>query len=117
MKKLILLFFVAVVFVCSGTIVAQTLTSDQPDYAPGSTATLSGSGFSAGESVTMQVLRVDDPSDNGSEHNPWQVTADASGNFQTTWHVTPDEAGGSLKATADGGSSGLHAEALFTDTE
>ena len=32
-----------------------TLTSDQDDYAPGSTATLTGTGFTAGETVTVKL--------------------------------------------------------------
>src|SRR5207245_1744974 len=46
----------------------------------------------------------------------WTVLADESGGFVTTWHVCEDDCfGATLEATADGESSGLHAEVLFTD--
>jgi hypothetical protein len=95
-----------------------TLTSDKDDYAPGSTATLTGSGFEPGETVTMQVLHANyhegDPI--GEDHEPWYVTADENGIFITTWHVCEDDCVGELlRATADGQTSGLHAEVLFTD--
>src|SRR6266540_1266504 len=96
---------------------AQTLTSDQADYAPGTTATLTGSGFQPGETVVVQVLHYDGTSDGGAEHQPWEVTADENGNFTTTWHVCEDDCvGATLKATADGQTSGLHAETTFTDS-
>ncbi len=95
---------------------AQTLTSDQADYSPGTTATLTGSGFQAGETVVVQVLHYDGTSDGGEDHQPWEVIADENGNFTTTWHVCEDDCVGSLlKATADGQTSGLHAETTFTD--
>src|SRR6266536_1208897 len=95
---------------------AQTLTSDQADYAPGTTATLTGSGFQAGETVVLQVLHYDGTSNGGEDHQPWEVIADENGNFTTTWHVCEDDCVGSLlKATADGQTSGLHAETTFTD--
>ncbi len=58
-----------------------TLTSDQADYAPGTTATFTGSGFQAGEIITMLVLHYDGTSDGGAEHQPWEVIADADGNL------------------------------------
>src|SRR5947209_3751095 len=35
---------------------AASVSTDQPDYAPGSTVIITGSGFSSGETVTLQVL-------------------------------------------------------------
>ncbi|HEY6193143.1 MAG TPA: Ig-like domain repeat protein, partial [Bacteroidota bacterium] len=96
-----------------------TLTSNKSDYAPGDTAALTGSGFSAGESVQLLVGHADGTFDNDTStaHQPWQVTSDENGSFETTWIVPPDqdEAGAFLKATADGQTSGLHAELFFTD--
>jgi len=99
-----------------------TLTSDAADYAPGTTATLTGSGFLSGESVKMQVLHADyhegDPI--GEDHEPWYVTADDNGNVVTTWHVCEDDCVGELlRATADGqdpAEPARHAEVLFTDS-
>jgi hypothetical protein len=96
-----------------------TLSSDQEDYPPGSTATLTGSGFAAGETVTLQVLHVgSDPDGTDPQyHEPWTVIADENGNFVTTWWVPNDgdALGASFKATADGQTSKLHAETFFTD--
>src|ERR1051326_7602216 len=82
-----------------------TLTSNKSDYAPGDTAALTGSGFSAGESVQLLVGHADGTFDNDTStaHQPWQVTSDENGSFETTWIVPPDqdEAGAFLKATAD----------------
>ena len=103
--------------VTGGSLAAQaTLTSDQADYQPGTTATLTGAGFEAGESVRLQVLHDDGTPGTGADHDPWYVDADASGGFVTTWHVCEDDCVGSaLIATADGQSSARHAEAYFTD--
>src|SRR5262249_34570811 len=95
---------------------AQTLTSDHLDYAPGDPATLTGTGFQPGETVTVRVVNADgSPNSNDA---PFTVTADANGNFVTVWIVPADSSalGQMLLATADGQSSGLHAECTFTDS-
>jgi len=111
---------------CTGIVWAQetatpTLTTDKADYKPGETATLTGSGFQAGETVTLQVLHADhQPGDpiTGEDHDPWQVTADENGGFVTTWHVCEDDClGETLIATADGQTSARHAEIYFTDAQ
>ncbi|HEX6883860.1 MAG TPA: HYR domain-containing protein [Planctomycetota bacterium] len=93
-----------------------TLTSDLPDYQPGDTAYLTGAGFAAGESVVLLVVHADGTPNSGADHDPWSVVADGNGGFVTTWHVCEDDCIGQLLlATADGQSSGLHAETTFTD--
>ncbi len=100
-----------------------TVQTDQLDYAPGSTAIITGSGFQAGETVTLQVLHIDSGVDSlGTDpqyHQPWTVEADVDGNFTTSWHVPTMEEGDALGATllltADGQTSMLHAEWTFTD--
>ncbi|HYJ64188.1 MAG TPA: hypothetical protein VEV62_10625, partial [Parafilimonas sp.] len=71
-------------FVPASKAVAQTatITTDQPDYAPGSTAIISGSGFQPGETVTLQVLHDPTGGDDATDpsHQPWTVVADANGN-------------------------------------
>ncbi|TMQ74046.1 MAG: hypothetical protein E6K81_01615, partial [Candidatus Eisenbacteria bacterium] len=106
----------ALLITCTATrSFAQTLTSDQPDYAPGTMATLTGAGFAPGESVVVVVHHADATPDSGADHEPWTVLADDAGGFVTTWHVCEDDCvGKELRATADGQASGLHAEALFT---
>ena len=51
-------FILPLLLLFSFTAVAQTATlvTDQADYPPGSTATLTGNGFRAGESVLLLVL-------------------------------------------------------------
>src|SRR5205814_5733840 len=52
----------------------------------------------------------------GAGHEPWPVGADGNGDFSSSWYVNPDDSGGSyFMLTADGFTSGLHAEATFTD--
>lgn len=95
-----------------------TVMTDQSDYAPGTTATISGFGFQAGETITLQVLHDDGTSDGGADHQPWTVTADPLGDFQTTWHVCEDDCVGShLVMTASGQTSGQTVRAYFTDSD
>jgi len=115
MTRLLRLFIAVVLSFIGGTAFSQSVTTDQSDYAPGSTAIITGSGFQSGETVELQVLNLTDPSDTGDEHEPWQVVADADGNFQSTWYVTADEGGQTLQLTATGLSSGSSAQATFTD--
>src|SRR5262249_2859154 len=99
---------------------AQTLTTDHPDYSPGSTVIITGTGFQPGETVSVQVTHNPTCCDDSTapEHQPWFVTADASGNFVTTWLIpfALDEGGAPLIATAIGQSSNLTASAPFTDS-
>jgi len=66
-----------------------------------------GTGFQPGEQVQCQVLRLDAPFDLSVSHLPWLVTADASGNFLTSWFVTWDAAGAMLELTAVGQTSSV----------
>ena len=92
------------------------VVTDQADYAPGATAHIRGQEFQAGETVSLQVLHADGTPATGADHEPWSVTADLLGGFQTTWHVCEDDCVGStLRLTATGQTSGKTAEALFTD--
>lgn len=95
---------------------AQTVTTDQSDYAPGSTVVITGTGFAPNETVQLQVLNVTNPTDTGDEHTPWNVTADANGSFTATWLVTEDELNMTLQLTATGLTSHLTANTTFTDS-
>ena len=91
-----------------------SIFTDFPDYAPGSTVNITGSGFVAGESVSLLVLHVNG-NNTGNGHLPWTVSADANGNLSSTWFVDPDDSfGQTFILTADSASS-LHAETTFTD--
>src|SRR5688572_1321046 len=113
-KALFFILFLSAAFFASSAN-AQTLTSDHLDYSPGDTAVLTGTGFWPGETVTVQVVNADgSPNSNDA---PFNVIADANGNFVTLWLVPADSSAWEelLLATADGQSSGLHAECSFTD--
>src|SRR5262249_27090927 len=92
-----------------------TLVSDKTDYLSGSTANLTGTGFVAGETVTLQVLHADGTMATGAEHAPWTVTAGETGDFTTTWHVCEDDCVGSLLRATATGQSGLSAFVDSTD--
>jgi len=102
---------------CSSTFGQATLTTDKPDYAPQSTATIYGTGFEPGEDVVVQVIDWSETGDNDTNplHQPWTVQADSNGEFVTTWYVDENEAGLTLKAMATGSTSKAYAEVLFTD--
>src|SRR5690349_24858370 len=106
-----LLFTFFAITLNSVTAFSQTATikTDQPDYPPGSTVIITGTGWQPGETVTLQVVHVDPTLDNSDPaHQPWTVTADASGNVSSSWYVPADldELGATLLLTADGQSSG-----------
>ncbi|PKB15071.1 T9SS type A sorting domain-containing protein [Flavobacterium sp. 5] len=106
------LFFANVVF-------SQEIKTDLLDYPPGATAMIIGSGFQANETVTLQVTHEGDDPGGIDEvyHQPWTVLADGNGNVNASWYIPTD--GDSLGAvfllTANGQSSGLHAEWTFKD--
>ena len=90
--------------------------TDRPNYFPGEIAQITGLGFWPNEIVTLQVVHTDGISNDGNGHEPWNTGADALGNFNTIWFVDPDDsAGSSFLLTATGNSSGIVAQAAFTD--
>ncbi len=90
--------------------------TDKPNYQPGETAVIFGSGFWANELITLQVVHIDDTAEGGNGHEPWNVMSDEFGNFTSTWFVDPDDSAGSIfRLTALGNSSGLSAESTFVD--
>jgi len=88
-----------------------TIASDQPDYGPGATVTLTGSGWQAGESVRIVV------NDDGLQDQVWQrdvtVTADAEGTIGDVFEL-PAWFVANYTVTATGESSGV-ATTTFTD--
>jgi hypothetical protein len=109
---------VVILLAGAGSALAQaSVTTDQSDYPPGSTVYITGAGFQPGETVQLQVLRIDIPENTGAEHDPWPVTADANGGFEATWFVAFDELGATLQLTATGLTSGRIAQTTFTDSK
>ncbi|HXF49657.1 MAG TPA: HYR domain-containing protein, partial [Verrucomicrobiae bacterium] len=93
-----------------------SVVTDQPDYAPGDTVWITGSGYWASEWVTVQVTHVDPGHTGGEGHDPWSVQASAAGGFSTYWVVPEDDnVGESLQVAATGQSSGLIAVTFFED--
>src|SRR5947207_902496 len=91
---------------------AATVATDQPDYHPGQTVTITGSGWEPGETVDM-VLREDPPLDPDLELTS---VADANGDFTNTdFTVDVFDIGVTFTLTATGLSSGQTAETTFTD--
>ncbi|MEO5651110.1 MAG: MBG domain-containing protein, partial [Ginsengibacter sp.] len=96
-----------------------TITTDLLDYPPGSTAIINGTGFQPGETVTLQVVHTDGDSlgTDPQYHQPFTAIANVNGNVSSSWFVPNDgdALGATLLLTADGVSSGRHAETTFTD--
>src|SRR5205823_1205947 len=92
------------------------ITTDQDDYAPGTPATITGTGYAPNETVYWQVLHADGTPSTGEEHGITNVVADAEGKFSAVWPVCTDDCVGALlEVTAWGETSGLVAKAQFTD--
>ena len=92
--------------------VGPTVTTDRPDYQPGDTVTISGSGWLAGE--TVELLLEEDP----ATHDPLVFTSvvDANGDFVNRDFVVEEhDLGVTFALTATGLTSGLTAGAGFTD--
>ncbi len=73
-----------------------TVTTDKDDYAPGETAQITGSGFTPGSEVVIQI--VDDPAAPGDDgdadvYQPITIIADEFGSFSSTWFVPIDNNG------------------------
>jgi len=102
----------------SGIAFSAQVTTDTTDYFPGSTVTITGSGFAARESVTVQVTHADGTPTGGQGHDPWKVKANNAGGFTTYWVVSfDDNVGETLLVTATGKSSGLIATTTFVDAK
>jgi hypothetical protein len=88
-----------------------TIASDQADYGPGATVTLTGSGWQPGEGVRIVV------DDDGLQEQVWQrdvtVTADAEGTIGDVFEL-PAWFVANYTVTATGESSGV-ARTSFTD--
>lgn len=99
-------------------LLTATIVTDQTDYAFGTTALISGSGFAAEEEVQLQVTHADGTAGSNADpqNQPWQVQADAEGSLNTSWFVNdPDAVGATYILTATGLASGLIAATQFTD--
>ncbi|MGN6532044.1 MAG: T9SS type A sorting domain-containing protein [Ginsengibacter sp.] len=119
LRSLLLTFFAVTLSSVNVFSQSATIQTDHLDYPPGSTVIITGTGWLAGETVTLQVLHVGETGDNATSgaHAPFTAIADDNGNVSSSWTVPydEDELGATLLLTAIGGSSGLNAEWTFTD--
>ncbi len=89
-----------------------TVRTDQSDYAPGSTVTITGTGWQPGETVTLTLVE----SPLVDTHPVLTAVADAAGNIVNTQFVTNAlDAGVTFYLTALGQSSGRQAQTVFSD--
>src|SRR5438093_6653620 len=91
---------------------AATVATDKPDYAPGQTVVITGSGWEPGE--TVNLVLYEDP----AVELPLQLTAvaDANGDFMNAdFIVDVFDLGVTFTLTATGDPSGPTAETTFTD--
>ncbi len=115
LSLMLLLSFLILGILSINTINAQSISTDRSDYWPGSKAVFTGSGFTPGESVTISVTKANgDPWFNSCITN-WVILADGSGNFTTNWYVCLESLDLTLIASAEGQSSGMFAQTVFTD--
>jgi hypothetical protein len=99
-----------------------SVTTDQPDYAPGSTATFTAN-VVAGDTITFDVIDVAGTAVSGT-NQPWTVTDGGAGDLdgvangviQTSWAVGQDAAGEAFVVSATDQAAGLMATASFTDS-
>jgi len=91
-----------------------TVQTDQSDYPPFTTVTITGSGFQPGETVTLSL--VESPLiDTGS---PFTTVADANGNFSDNSFVTNQfDINVRFYLTATGQTSGFQAQNTFADNK
>ncbi|MEE9102040.1 DUF5801 repeats-in-toxin domain-containing protein [Pseudomonas nitroreducens] len=116
---------------------SPTVTTDQQDYAPGSTATITADGFAAGSTVIFQVQHAtgsgsdgiwgtsDDmlAGASGAGHDAWSVTDGGTGDLDgkingsitTSWYVNPDDSAGATFLLTATSSDGAVATTSFTD--
>lgn len=86
--------------------------TDKDDYAPGETVTITGSGFQAGEAVS--IVLHEDPQVHANR--TLTSTADASGGFvNTSFAPEVHDLGVRFILTATGAASGRQAQTTFTD--
>src|SRR5262249_57881138 len=76
-------------------LVPASVVTDLPDYAPGSTALITASGYRVGETLQFQVLHTEGDPYSSANHDPWFVRdggagdldGAADGRVQTSWYV------------------------------
>src|SRR5258708_32895902 len=99
------------------------LTTDQLDYAPNSTATITATNVALGDTIEFVVTDVDGTAVSGT-NEPWDVTDGGTGDLDgvvngtivTTWAVNQDAANQAFVLSATDAATGQTAATSFTDT-
>ena len=117
----------------------SSVTTNTNDYAPGSYAIVTATGFDAGSTVAFEVDHVSDPGADGifgtaddtvielggEGHDAWFITDGGEGDLDgkvngtivTTWYVNPDDSAGARFLLTASTSSGWFASNTFTDAK
>lgn len=85
--------------------------TNQYEYSPGSTATITGGGFEPGETVQMTLVESPYVDNDG----PVTATADSNGNLSATLAIDSQDAGVTFYMSAVGQTSGRVAQTTFAD--
>ena len=94
--------------------VGQTVSSDKADYAPGETATISGSGWT-GDSLIDIYIDEDPPIDLAYQHDFYDVEVDQDGNWSVQMNIAEYHLGITFYLTVTGKQTGRIAKYMFTD--
>src|SRR5207245_4683770 len=90
---------------------AASVTTDKSDYVPGEVATIAGTGWQPGE--TVSILLHETPTI--CNDRTFSALADATGDFANTdLTLEPHDEGVTFTVTATGGSSGRPAQTTFS---
>jgi cyclophilin family peptidyl-prolyl cis-trans isomerase len=104
-------------------LLAALVSTDQATYAPGDTVVISGTGFTPGETVELQVLHADSTHASDPNHQPFQVQDGgagdldgvADGNILVNWVVGAGEGNSAtFNVTATGLTSAETDDTSFT---
>ncbi|MEJ8845008.1 neocarzinostatin apoprotein domain-containing protein, partial [Lacibacter sp. H375] len=116
-KKLLLRLAMLVMSVgmMSGVVGQATVMTDKPDYQPGDTVVITGTGWQPGETVTLDVEEDPKPATCLLPHDLVAV-ADAEGKiYSKQFLIKENHLGVTFTLTATGQSSGLVAVTIFKD--
>ena len=113
-QKLLLLVAFLAMILPAGFAQEVTIFTDKDDYYPGEWVVITGSGWAADDSVLINLTHIE-PNIPNHTHDPWYLYPDVNGEIYDEWFVFDEELGTTFWLTATGTTTGLFAEATFTD--
>jgi hypothetical protein len=111
MKKLLIVGLLIAICIVISPVLAATITTDKPDYAPEETVILYGTGFAEGNPVYIIVTRPNGDTEKYSVE-PYPVIPDASGTFTAYYQLDGIQGTYVVEATD---STGLAVQTTFND--